>query len=197
MPDAPGAALVPLNIWICPDGPQPGVAARRTLADHVLSAYAPKGGTVLDLAPGGGEVLRAAKTLRRSVVALPVADRSCTASRTPRLPHRVGKLIRGGAPIDVAVLLPPAESLAPPYRRFSLSCGAQLAMLSAVAPAVRSGGFVALATLGDPSALTSAGEAADAAGLAYFQHVVALLVPTTRPAVRTHVDVLVFARRTA
>lgn len=197
MPDAPGAALVPLNIWVCPDGPQPGVTARRTLADHVLNAYSPRRGTVLDLAPGGGEVVRAAKALQCAVVALPAADRSCTAGRTPRRPHRVSDLLRGVAPIDAAVLLPPAERLAPPYRRFSIGRAAQRALLFAVAPAVRSGGFVALAALADPDAVSSAAEAADAAGLDYLQHVVALLVPTARPAVRTHVDVLVFARRAA
>ena len=189
MPDTPGAADVPLNIWLCPGGPAPGDTARYELAAQVLSEYAPEGGTVLDLAPCGGEVLRAAKAARQSVVAVSTATR-CTARPAPPRRH-VAEVA------DLAIFLPPAKHLAPPYRKFALSPAALRTMLAAVTSAVRPGGFVALASLGDPNALTRSPEEASVAGLSFFQHVVALLVPGDRPALRTHVDVLVFARRVA
>lgn len=189
---------MPLNIWTCPDGPTPGQAARRSLAERVVTEYVPEGGTVLDLAPGRGELVRAAKDVRRNVIALPTTVRQCTGGAAPRqAARRVVDVLGAVEPLDAAVLLPPAERLAPPYRRFALSRPAQHALLTALAPVVREGGFVALASLGDPTAPASATEAADAAGLAYFQHVVALLVPTARLALRTHVDVVVFTRRSA
>lgn len=186
---------MPLNIWLCPGGPSPGATARYQLAERVVREYIPEGGTVIDLAPGGGEVGRAATAARRSVVAVPNAL-PCTAGPA-RPPRRVADLVASCAPADLAVLLPPAERLDPPYRRFAIPLPTQRLLLAALASVVKPGGYVALACLGDPHASVTAPEAATGAGLVYFQHVVGLLVPEERPALRAHVDVLVFERRTA
>lgn len=183
---------VPLNIWPCPPGG--GSRIRQETAARAIAAYAPAGGTVVDLHPGGGECLAAAASSGRNAVVLPMASLHegrwrCAAVRG----------LAGAA--DVVLALPPATRLAPP-RACGSSSLAAAALAEQAAVLLRPGGFFVLGVVGREGRddVAEAVATVTAGCFSYFQHVVALLAspePCGEGDGRrlSHADLLVFERR--
>ncbi len=203
MPKATHSEGVPIDVWLpVSDETATGVAVRRWLAGRLIGAYSAQGGIVVDLAPGTGEVVAAASDSGRSVV-LHAPPSPCSGRRSPRALQG----IIGTA--DLVLSLPPPFHLGPLRPHGPSRPRAELLARHATG-LLRPGGFFVLGILGggrgaDPVAATV--EAATAAGLAYFQHVVALIqdrqgaddaegvIDGSRHF--AHADVLVFTRRAA
>jgi hypothetical protein len=165
---------VPLNIWLIPRGPGGESAMRYDLAARAVDAYSPAGGLVADLVPGDGEALVAAVVAGRGVASLP-GDGAVPAGAYETA--------------DVALGLPAADG---PRPAASTSFGRLAARAAAV---LRPGGFLVAAVgakdaSGDP--VTEAVGAAAEEGLAFFQHVVAVVCD---PDPTNHINVLVFEKR--
>ena len=186
---------VPLNIW--PVAAGDGRAARLRLATRAVEEYAPAGGVVVDVCPGRGEALAACAASGRHAVALPPS-----AACDGRL--RSASLRRLANEVDLVLSLPPAERLAPP-RPWSTSPAAARSVARQARAVLRPGGLLVLGVVPrggrDDAAATVAAAAVE--GLAYFQHVVALLRDDVEERaaaggrVAAHADVLVFERRAA
>jgi hypothetical protein len=164
---------VPLNIWLIPRSPGSESATRYDLAARAVDAYSPAGGHVADLVPGDGEALVAAVVAGRGVASL------SDDGTVPAAAYETA---------DLALGLPAADEPRP--------AGARFGRLAARAAAVlRPGGFLVAAVgakdgSGDP--MTEAVDAAAKEGLAFFQHVVAVVCD---PEPISHVNVLVFEKR--
>lgn len=162
---------VPLDVWLFSrDEPPTGAVIRRHLAARLVVTYSRAGGVVVDLAPEGGEVLAVATEAGRRVVVAPATG---SRGRRPVSPDGV----TGTA--DLAIVLPPASHLAP-LRPHSLPAEEVGVLCRRAAPCLRSGGVVVVGSLGGTAAgdrdpLAEAVNAAASAGLAYFQHVVAVM----------------------
>ena len=166
---------VPLNIWLPDEAETPtsGSDVRRHIADRVIETYSPPGGVIVDLAPGRGEVLAAAAKAGRAAVVLHLPPGCARRPEPPPL-----DAVKGTA--DLAIVVPPASHLRPP-RAHPLSATAAGVASRQAAPLLRTGGFLVLGSLGCTAAarldpVSNAVSAAGQAGLAYYQHVVALLV---------------------
>lgn len=183
---------VPLNIWPCPPGS--GSRIRQETAAKAIAAYAPTGGTVVDLHPGDGECLAAAASSGRNAVVLPMA--SLTEGR-----WRCAA-VRGLAGVaDVVLALPPAARLVPP-RACGSSSLAAAALAEQAAMLLRPGGFFVLGVVPREGRddVAEAVAAVTAGCFSYFQHIVALLASPEHcgedEARRVaHADLLVFERR--
>jgi hypothetical protein len=203
MPNTTHSDRVPLNIWLPEEArtPTSGSAVRRHIADRLIETYSPPGGVVVDLCPGRGEVLAAASNAGRGAVVLQLPPGCARRPEPPTLDAVAGTA-------DLAVALPFASDLWPP-RAHPLSAVAAGVLSRRAAPLLRPGGVLVLATLGrtaatrrDPASGTVA--AGGQAGLACYQHVVALLVhelaahcgaPESRCRRRlAHADLLVFMK---
>jgi hypothetical protein len=165
---------VPLNIWLIPRSPGGESVTRYDLAARAVDAYSPAGGLVADLVPGDGEALVAAVVAGRGVASLP------DDGTLPAAAYETA---------DLALGLPAAGG---PRPAASTSFG-RLAARAAFA--LRPGGFLVVAVgtkdgSGDP--VTEAVDAAAVDGLAFFQHVVAV-VCDREPI--SHINVLVFEKR--
>ena len=162
---------VPLDVWLFNQDEAPsGAVIRRHLAARLVVTYSPAGGVVVDLAPEGGEVLAVATEAGRRVVVVPT-----TGSRG----RRPSSLDAVTGTADLAIVLPPASCLAP-LRPHSLPAEEVGVLCRRVVPRLRSGGVVVVGSLGGTAAgdrdpLAEAVNAAASAGLAYFQHVVAIM----------------------
>jgi len=184
---------VPLNVW--PVAACDGRATRLRLAARAVEEYAPAGGVVVDLYPGHGECLAAAAASGRHAVVLPAVGR-CDGRLRPAA-------LRGVAgSVDLMLSLPPSERLVPP-RPSSVSAVAARSVARQARAALRPGGLLVFGVVPrcrqddvGATVATVTGE-----GLAYFQHVVALLrddIEQREAAgsrVTAHADVLVFERR--
>ncbi len=203
MPNATHSEGVPLDVWLSGSDEAPtGVAVRRWLAERLIDAYSAPGGIVVDLFPGTGEAVAAASASGRSVV-LDAPPSPCSGRRSrPALQGIIGTA-------DLVLSLPPASHLGP-LRPHGPSRPRVKLLARHATGLLRPGGFLVLGILGggrgaDPVAATV--EAATATGLAYFQHLVALIqdrqgaddaegvIDGSRHL--AHADVLVFTRRAA
>lgn len=168
---------VPLNIWLLPAGPGGGSAMRYDLAARAVDAYSPKGGLVADLVPGDGEALVAAVVAGRGVASL---------GDDGEVPAAADETA------DLALAFAAAEGL---HHRVPSACFGRVAARAAAV--LRPGGFL-VASVGHGDAggdpVTDAVEAAASEGLAFFQHVVAVLCDTNPTG---HLSVLVFEKRGA
>lgn len=162
---------VPLDVWLCSQDAAPtGHALRAHLARRLIDAYSPPEGFVADLAPGRGEGTAAAIGAgRRCVPRVLALGRAGRGSAAPRAVIAVVA--------DLVLALPPASHLAPLRPHTPCRPPAEATARRAAA-LLRPGGFLVLGTLGGSQAgdpVTAAVEAASEAGLAYFQHVVAVI----------------------
>ena len=175
---------VPLDVWLFKQDEGPtGTVIRRQLAARLVVTFSPAGGVVVDLAPEGGEVLAVATEAGRRVVVAPTTG---SPGRRPVSPAAV----TGTA--DLAIVLPPASCLAP-LRPDSLPAQEVGVLCRRVAPWLRSGGVLVVGSLGGAAAgdrdpLADAVNAAASAGLAYFQHVVAVMAIDLHTAGATPAD---------
>lgn len=165
---------VPLNIWLIPGSPGGESATRYDLAARAVDAYSPAGGLVADLVPGDGEALVAAVVAGRGVASLP-DDGAVPAGADEAA--------------DLALGMPAAEGPRPA----ASNCFGQLAARATAV--LRPGGFLVAAVStkdgsGDP--VTEAVDAAAEEGLAFFQHVIAVVCD---PEPVSHINVLVFEKR--
>lgn len=175
-------ADVPLAVWqLLPRGGGPETTTvRRALAAHVLDSYLPSGGAVLDLDPHGGDVGHAALA-------------SGTASTVVAAPDEALALGAFAGTFDLAVVLPPEGALKRGEAHLPEAVAAQ------AVDAIRPGGLAVLCVVGS-TAVGTAVCVAEAAGLRYIQHVVALLPdsldgqPASGDRRVAHVDVLVFSK---
>ncbi|PLS74890.1 MAG: hypothetical protein CYG61_10250 [Actinobacteria bacterium] len=162
---------VPLDVWLFNQDEAPsGAVIRRHLAARLVVTYSPAGGVVVDLAPEGTEVVAAATEAGRCVVVAPITG---SRGRRPVSPDAV----TGTA--DLAIVLPPASCLAP-LQPHSLPADEVGVLCRRAVPRLRSGGVLVVGSLGgtadgDRDPLAEAVNAAASAGLAYFQHVVAVM----------------------
>lgn len=162
---------VPLDVWLFNQDEAPsGAVIRRHLAARLVVTYSPADGVVVDIAPEGAEVLAAATEAGRRAVVAPT-----TGSRR----RRPSSLDAVTGTADLAIVLPPASCLAP-LRPHSLPAQEVGVLCRRVAPCLRSGGVWVVGSLGgaatgDHDQLADAVNAAASAGLAYFQHVVAVM----------------------
>ena len=179
---------VPLNVWAL-TGP-PGTSVRRLLADRILDSFVPPSGVVVDATARGGDIVAGVLAGGRQVVVPPPFRRLQRRSRLP---------LARAATADALVALPPAIHLRPPRPWPVGRLGVGTLALKALA-FVRPGGFLVVGSVSgadeDTDAVTATVDAATEAGLAYFQHVVALLAELRgdeSDARRVaHADVLVF-----
>lgn len=182
---------VPLNLWPIDAHDADGSSIRRRLAAEAVEAYSPPRGLVVDLYPGRGEGLAASATAGRGSVALP---RACVSTGR----HRAAATAHLEGTADLVLALPGAERLRP-LSPCPLSPQAAKVLAAQAAALLRVGGFLVIGSVPTPDTgrdpVTEAVEAATAAGLSYFQHVVALLCDEATDRPSGHVDVLVFARR--
>jgi hypothetical protein len=153
---------------------------RRQLAAHVLDSYLPAGGAVLDLDPHGGDVGHAALA-------------SGTAATVVAAPDEVLALGAFAGTFDLAVALTPEGALNRGEAHLPEAVAAQ------AADAIRPGGLAVLCVVGS-APVGAAVSVAEAVGLRYVQHVVALLpdsldgLPPSDDRRVAHVDVLVFSK---
>ncbi|MFP5375954.1 MAG: hypothetical protein ACLGIO_04115 [Acidimicrobiia bacterium] len=170
---------MPLDVWLFNrEEPPSGSAIRRQLATRLVVTYSPAGGVVVDLAPEGGEVLAAATEAGRRIVVAPTTTRS--RGRRFVSPDAV----TGTA--GLAIVLPPASHLAP-LRPHSLPADEVGVLCRRAVRCLRSGGVLVVGSLGGTAAgdrdpLAETVNAAASAGLAYFQHVVAVMATDLRTA---------------
>lgn len=190
---------VPLNIWPLAATRQGCSILRRELAARAVETYAPPGGIVVDLNAGEGEGLAAAVLSGRNAVVLPDASEAEGRRRSAALRSLAGT-------VDLVMALPAASHLDPP-RPWSTSAVAARAVADQASTLLRPGGFLVLGIVGrdDHDDVAATAAAVSEAGLAYFQHLVAILPdhapercgPGGRRRSTEHADVLVFARRTS
>lgn len=179
---------VPLNVWLVSAAHGDGSEFRHRLAALLVDAYSPRGGVVVDLIPGRNEVLAAAASAGRGALALPTG---CAARGRRR--SQIGADLASAA--HLAIALPDAARLGGAHRMIPRTD--RCAHAAHAVRVLRPGGFLAVASVPAPRVgrdpLTATVEAAASHGLAYFQHVVALLGDEAT----AHVDVLVFERKAA
>ncbi|HSH59784.1 MAG TPA: hypothetical protein VK988_09135, partial [Acidimicrobiales bacterium] len=186
MPNPAHPEGVPLDVWLFNhDTATSPPSVRRQLATRLIEVYSPPGGVVVDLAPACGEVLAAATEAGRSTIVASTAS-VCESRRRPAVLDSV----QGSA--DLVVVLPPAGRLAPP-RAHNLSATALSVVCRRAAPLLRPGGFLVIGVVGgapathlDPLAAAVNGVASE--GLAYFQHVVAVIPSCLGAAGRSPAD---------
>lgn len=189
---------VPLNVWV-PEPAPTGTALRRHLAARLVETYSAPASVVIDLCPERGEVLAAAASAARGVVALRQPPGCAGRPRPPAL-----EALAGAAALAVA--LPPASHLVPP-RPHPVSATAAKVLCRRAAPLLAVGGYLVIGTLGRgagsrPDPISAAVGAAAEAGLDYHQHLVVLLDSERDPAPSAtgsgrrlaHADLLVFTK---
>lgn len=191
---------VPLNVWLL-STQHCGRAVRRHLAADAVDTYTAVGGVVIDLLPGRGEAVAAARAAGRNAMTMPAAS-GCDGRR------RLAALSRAEGSADLVLALPAAMALVTTHTRpFPSLAGRVLA--GQAARLLRPGGHLVVGVMGtrasgaDP--ITDAVAAITAEGFIYFQHVVVLLrsdLNDNRAGVAEgravfHVDLLVFERRPA
>jgi len=188
---------VPLAVWqLAAEGPTPPEhSPRRRLAELVVQRYCDEAGVVIDIAPLGGEIARAAVDSGRAAVVLATTSASFA-------PCPVASLVGLAGDISLAAVLPP-ESALRHGRPFTPSARAVEEAAHHAAGVLRPKGSFVLGLVGSEEGEDSIGqavEAAGSAGLSYIQHVVALLATGLDDCAGAgarrvaHADVLVFAK---
>lgn len=187
---------VPLAVWqLAAEGPTSlDHSPRRQLAGLVVEHYSEQGGVVVDLAPLGGDVARAAVDGGRAAVVLTTTSGSFA-------PCPVAGLVDLAGDVGLAVVLPP-ESALRHGRPFTPSARAVEEAARHAAGLLRPNGTLVVGVVGSEEGGDSIGravEAAGRAGLGYIQHVVALLgtgVDCAGAGARrvAHADILLFAK---